>query len=326
MTQSYAPTAELEPVPLEKCAYTLSIVLGVFAAYAWLARGGVWEAIGAWAQGERVATLSQMTPLFIVFAVLSLVLQISSNVAAAAARQAIAFDVKGDMRQDIGRAQMLMVAGGFYNMFSLHHAVAFTGVLGFEWWAEPLAWAIGFVLAGYEPGQYWVDRSLRVKLAERRAQADAAFRAEQAERNERVHQQTLERIEASKPTQAPANDQTAPQSSVQRRGDGPGRTASKVIMGATAASGVAADAAARDVHLPVEQAAHHAPAHAGVDPQVARALALRDQGKFRREVADEMGVSERTVTRLWKKGEEQNRAVSAPPHAPDLFNRADEAA
>ncbi|MGH6950491.1 MAG: hypothetical protein ACREH4_06445 [Vitreimonas sp.] len=310
MTQANVAHADLDPVPLEKCAYALSIVLALFAAYAWLARGGVWEWLGG--AGDTTA-LSQLTPLFILFAVLALVLQISSNVAAAAARQALAFDDKGDMRRDFGRAQLLMIAGGAYNTFSLHHAVAFTGVLGYEWWADPVAWGLGAILAFYEPGQYWIDASLKVKLAERRALADAQRRAEQEERDNRWRDHDLSRRALEGPaTQRPVTSQSH---TAQPRRSGvsrAARTGGKIVMGAGAAQGVTADALAQDVTLPSEEAVRVSQAHAGEDPRVAEACRLRDKGMFRAEVAQAMGCSERTVTRLWSKAERENQAALTP--------------
>lgn len=72
----------------------------------------------------------------------------------------------------------------------------------------------------------------------------------------------------------------------------------RLVAGATAA---AALAVAPTAAVAMEQpSARHAAPEAGSDARVAQALRLRSQGMTRAEVAIEMGVSESTITRLWR--------------------------
>jgi len=155
--------AQLERLPLRECALALSIVLGGFAAWAWLHRGGVWAWLG---DGFNPVHLDDKAPGLIVLAILSFVVQIAANVAAAAARHADHLGLPDDIR----RAQTLMVIGGLYNAFSLHSAIELLGVLDATY--AFVAWVLSLGLAFYEPVQWWVDSSLKVAVAEATARAD----------------------------------------------------------------------------------------------------------------------------------------------------------
>lgn len=292
MSATHVTHAEIEPVPLEKCGYALSLVLGAFAAIAWLARGGVWEAIGAAFTGRDITSLSQMTMLFVVLAILSVVVQFSSNVATAAARQALAFGGP-DARADFDKARLLMIAGGAFNAVSLHHAIQFSGFLGDDLTAEIVSWIAGGVLAFYEPGQYWVGASLNVKAAERRASIEASRRVQDDQRNATRHEQNLALARASS-------------------------DAGKIITGgAIALAPGAAFAETAPPALPMPRLENVARAHAGDDARVAEAVRLKD--RYRRELGDgwraavaaEMKCSERTVSRYLSRAAAANKQALA---------------
>lgn len=165
---------DLKPLPLELVGRVLSLCLAVFGAWAWLLSAGLWT-------GE----VSAQSAGFVLLAVLSVVLQIASNYAAAAARRASAYQLAASYRWAIG----LMLAGGAYNAFSLHHAWEATGLIGplLPLTAEsviangPIA-ALSIALAGFEPAIYWIDEALRAEASARQAQSESAAAERRAER------------------------------------------------------------------------------------------------------------------------------------------------
>lgn len=165
---------DLKPLPLELVGRVLSLCLAVFGAWAWLLSAGFWT-----------GAVSAQSAGFVLLAVLSVVLQIASNYAAAAARRASAYQLAASYRWAIG----LMLAGGAYNAFSLHHAWEATGLVGplLPLTAEsvvangPIA-VLSIALAGFEPAIYWIDEALRAEASARQAQAESAAAERRAER------------------------------------------------------------------------------------------------------------------------------------------------
>lgn len=163
-----AATAPLDlgqkPLPLEQCGLALSWCLAIFGAWAWLLSAGVWS-------GEVTARSAG----FVLLAVLSVVLQIASNYSAAAARRARVLGLKGSYAW----AVRLIVAGGLYNAFSVHHAWESTGLVPplFPMTPETLLAAapvllLSVVLCMFEPALYWIDEAIKGEEALRRAQAE----------------------------------------------------------------------------------------------------------------------------------------------------------
>ena len=175
LTPDNDASAQLERLPLKECAVALTLVLAAFAAWAWLQAAGMWSFL---AGGFDPSALAPMAPGFIVLAALSFVVQMASNIAAAAARHAIYLADGGNeaIRNDVVRAQALMFIGGCYNAWSLHHALSIIGLVDGSWQGEAGAWVIALVLAFYEPAQWWVDSSLRVALAEVEAKEESKRR------------------------------------------------------------------------------------------------------------------------------------------------------
>lgn len=283
MTTAHAlPEPELQRLPLQECAYALSIALAAFAAWAWLSSAGVWAAMG----GLRGALAPQAAG-FILLAALSFIVQIAANVAAAAARQAQA----AGLPKEFERARVLMILGGAYNAVSLHHAFSLVGFLSGD--MALLIWPLAGALAFYEPAQYWIDEALAGARAERKARADAAERAERD-----AIRQRQERLEARRTEQANVTPLA--------------RKAALVAgAGATALTGqAAASEPFQGIDPPMNDAPYAQRAHAGADARVAQAMALK--GRFTRaEVARKMRVSESTVTRLWRAGDAANKAALA---------------
>lgn len=183
------PEPELQRLPLQECAYALSVALAAFAAWAWLSSAGVWAALG----GLRGALAPQAAG-FILLAALSFIVQIAANVAAAAARQAQACKLP----KEFERARTLMLLGGAYNAVSLHHAFSLVGFLSGD--MALLIWPLAGALAFYEPAQYWIDEALAHERADRKAKRDAAEQAAMDahhERNRRLDDEARQRREAS---------------------------------------------------------------------------------------------------------------------------------
>jgi hypothetical protein len=176
MTTAVAtPEPELQRLPLQECAYALSIALAAFAAWAWLSSAGVWAALS----GLRGALAPQAAG-FILLAALSFIVQIAANVAAAAARQAQATNLP----KECERARVLMILGGAYNAVSRHHAFSLVGFLSGD--MALLIWPLAGALAFYEPAQYWIDEALAHERADRKAKRDAAEQAAADARSERL--------------------------------------------------------------------------------------------------------------------------------------------
>lgn len=279
---------ELKRLPLQECAYALSIALACFAAWAWLASAGVW----AWVFDG--GALTPQAAGFVLLAALSFIVQIAANVAAAAARQAQA----AGLPREFERARVLMILGGAYNAVSLHHAFSLVGFLAGD--MALLIWPLAGALAFYEPAQYWIDEALAHERDARKARADAAQRAELEKIRERQ-----ERLAARQP-----GDNVTPISAPRERGL-TRKAALTVGASATAIAGHGAAAETLQGIDPVQDGAVIvAQAHAGADARVAQAMALK--GRYTRaEAARKLRVSERTVTRLWKAGDDANRAALA---------------
>lgn len=155
-----------KPLPLEQCGLALSWTLAVFGGWAWLMSAGLWT-------GE----LTAKSPGFVLLAALSVVLQIASNYSAAAARRARALE----LTESFNWAVRLMIAGGAYNAFSLHHAWMATGLIPelFPLTVESMAanapiLFLSLVLAFFEPALYWIDEALKGEFAARAAMAALA--------------------------------------------------------------------------------------------------------------------------------------------------------
>ena len=276
------PEPELQRLPLQECAYALSVALAAFAAWAWLSSAGVWAAMS----GLRDA-LSPQAAGFILLAVLSFIVQIAANVAAAAARQAQACRLP----KEFERARSLMLLGGAYNAVSLHHAFALVGFLSGD--MALLIWPLAGALAFYEPAQYWIDEALAGARAERRAAIEAAERAERDAIRARQDRLDAKRFEQGNVTHL-------------------GRKAAALAgAGAAAFSGqAAASEPFQGIDPPKVDAPYTQRDHAGADARVAQAMALRGR-MTRAEAARKMRVSESTMTRLWRAGDAANRAALA---------------
>lgn len=224
-----ASEPELERLPLQECAYALSIALACFAAWAWFASAGVWAAIGA----GSLAPLVPQAAGFILLAVLSFIVQIAANVAAAAARQAQTYKLPNEFQ----RARVLMILGGAFNAVSLHHAFTLVGFLTGDF--AFLVWALAGALAFYEPAQYWIDEALAHERAGRAAKRDAAERAANEARNNRLDAEDRRRRDVSAPSSQPSNVESL--DAGRRRSRGGGRAV--LAAGLAAASPLAANAA-----------------------------------------------------------------------------------
>lgn len=283
------PEPELQRLPLQECAYALSVALAMFAAWAWLSSAGVWAAM----TGLRDAMAPQAAG-FILLAALSFIVQIAANVAAAAARQA----QHAGLPKEFERARVLMILGGAYNAVSLHHAFALVGFMTGD--MAFLIWPLAGALAFYEPAQYWIDEALAGARAERKARADAFERAElQAIRDRQ------DRADARRSASPGRADNVTSFPDVARK------AALTAGAGAVALSGQAvATEPFQGLDRVHDGAVIMAHAHAGADLRVAQAMALKGR-LTRAEAARKLRVSERTMTRLWKAGEDANRAALA---------------
>jgi hypothetical protein len=282
MTTAFAlPEPELKRLPLQECAYALSIALACFAAWAWLASAGVW----AWVFDG--GALTPQAAGFVLLAALSFIVQIAANVAAAAARQAQA----AGLPKEFDRARVLMILGGAYNAVSLHHAFSLVGFLAGD--MALLIWPLAGALAFYEPAQYWIDEALAHERAARKARVEAADRAERDAIRARQEKLEAKRVEQGNVT--------------------PLARKAAVVAGAGAAAFSGQAAASEPFQAfdaPQIDAPYAQQAHAGADARVAQAMALKGR-MTRAEVARKMRVSESTVTRLWRAGDAANKAALA---------------
>ncbi|MCL4715439.1 MAG: hypothetical protein KJZ75_11060 [Hyphomonadaceae bacterium] len=286
------PEPELQRLPLQECAYALSIALACFAAWAWLSSAGVWAAL----YGLRGA-LSAATPGFVLLAVLSFIIQIAANVAAAAARQAQA----ANLPKEFERARTLMLLGGAYNAVSLHHAFTLVGFLSGD--MALLIWPLAGALAFYEPAQYWVDEALAHARAERKARADAQWEAKQEERRERLAAEERARRAASERGVETTNVTTL-DTTKKRRRSGVGTA---IAATAAAATPMAANALEPDTRPAIVQSAER-PAEARVpsmeEVQDARyQLHMKGVVPSYRTVAAHIGVRKCDIEQVWPKGQ-----------------------
>jgi len=193
--------------------------------------------------------------------------------------------------------------------------------IGCAWWAShglALAWygdqnansqPMVVFMAALEPALFLLAEHVRegrdpLRVAHAKAEADEAAELEAI----RARQARRDAEEAARrgATEAPAAPAVAPDTSL------PARRAAKaagatVVAGAVAVTGQTAAAdAPRTVTPPAKAKAEIvAPAHAGADGKVAQAMALKGQ-VTRAEAASRLNCSERTVTRLWRRGEAEN--------------------
>lgn len=152
---------ELKPLPLWQTGVALSGAIAIFGAWAWLEKAGVWS-----------LTVTSKSAGFILFAALSVILQVASNFAAAAARRARSFGLRRSFQWAVG----LMSMGGAYNAFSFHSALEVCGMLGpdADGMLQFVLILISVGVAGYEPALYWIDEALRAETDERAKLAAAA--------------------------------------------------------------------------------------------------------------------------------------------------------
>lgn len=298
MTTAVAlPEPELKRLPLQECAYALSIALACFAAWAWLASAGVWAA--AFGAGS----LSDQAAGFVLLAVLSFIVQIAANVAAAAARQALAYK----LAKEFERARGLMILGGAFNAVSLHHAFDLVGFLAGDWaW---LAWALAVSLAFYEPAQYWIDEALAHERELRRARQEAAERAERdaiRQRQERLDAEARQRREA----QTAASQTPKPASNVAdldgARNKRRARVGTAVATGLGALSPMAANAEAMSQPPAIVEPAQR-PVEARIPSrdeveEARHQLNLRGVRPSFRSVAAHIGVRKCDIEAVWPKG------------------------
>lgn len=153
---SAAGQEDLDPLPLWECGIALSSALAIFGAWAWLTSSGLWD-----------GAVTSASAGYILLSALSVVLQLASNVAAAAARRARAYGLQGSFCWAVG----LMTAGASYNAFSVHHAWEVTGLISTDADAlfALLIIVLSVVLAGFEPALYWIDEALKGEASSRRA-------------------------------------------------------------------------------------------------------------------------------------------------------------
>lgn len=292
MTTAVAtPEPELQRLPLQECAYALSVVLAAFAAWAWLSSAGVWAALS----GLRGA-LSAQTAGFVLLAALSFIVQIAANVAAAAARQAQA----ANLPKEFERARVLMLLGGAYNAFSLHHAFTMVGFLSGD--AALLTIPLAAALAFYEPAQYWVDEALAHARAERKARADAVWEAKQEDRRRRLEAEAQARRAASEPA-AETGNVTTLDATKRRRRSGVGTA---IAATAAATTPMAANALEPQARPAIVQSAER-PAEARVpsmeEVQDARyQLHIKGVVPSYRTVAAHIGVRKCDIEAVWPKG------------------------
>lgn len=288
---------ELQRLPLQECAYALSIALAAFAAWAWLASAGVWAAM--FGAGE----LAPQAAGFILLAALSFIVQIAANVAAAAARQAQACKLP----KEFDRARALMFLGGAYNAFSLHHAFEMVGFLSGA--AALLTIPMACALAFYEPAQYWIDEALAHERNDRKAKRDAAEQAAadaRAERNRRLDDEARHRREASQaPAQTGGVANLAEHRGRKRRAV---QTAAGVLLATSSPMAANAGEISQGVPAPAYVQTEQRPAQARV-PSMEEVEDARYQLNLRgvrpsfRTVAAHIGVRKCDIEAVWPKGQ-----------------------
>jgi hypothetical protein len=156
----------LPDLPLERIGLALSWTLAIFGAWGWLFAAGVWT-------GDVTARSAG----FVLLAVLAIVVQIASNYAAAAARRARTWELWGSHRWAVA----LMVCGGLFNAYSLHHAWEVTGAvppmtqltLAAAIAAAPVL-LISLGVSMFEPAIYWINEALAAEGAARRQPAPSS--------------------------------------------------------------------------------------------------------------------------------------------------------
>lgn len=286
------PEPELQRLPLQECAYALSVALAAFAAWAWLASAGVWAAFSG------TGDLAPQAAGFILLAALSFIVQIAANVAAAAARQAQACKLP----KEFERARVLMILGGAYNAVSLHHAFSLVGFLSGD--MALLIWPLAGALAFYEPAQYWIDEALAHEREHRKAKRDAAEQAAadaRAERMRRLDEEARQRREASQNTGG-----TSPVTNLdthRRRRRGGLQTA--LATAAAVASPMAANAAEAQPAAIVQQAERPPEPRVPSMEEVEDAryqLNLKGVRPSFRTVAAHIGVRKCDIEAVWPKG------------------------
>lgn len=290
------PEPELQRLPLQECAYALSVVLAAFAAWAWLASAGLWALI--FGTGE----LAPQAAGYVLLAALSFIVQIAANVAAAAARQAQA----AKLPREFERARVLMILGGAYNAVSLHHAFEMVGFLAGD--MALLIWPLAGALAFYEPAQYWIDEALAGARAERKARIEAAERAEREAiraRQDRLDveaRQRRERENAPAETSAGTGNVTSLDAGRRRRRSGVGTA---VAAAAAAASPLAANAMERQPPAIIEPAERPPEARVPSMEEVQDAryqLHMKGVVPSYRTVAAHIGVRKCDIEAVWPKG------------------------
>lgn len=153
----------LPDLPLERIGLALSWTLAIFGAWGWIFAAGVWT-------GDVTARSAG----FVLLAVLAIVVQIASNYAAAAARRARTWELWGSHKWAVA----LMVCGGLFNAYSLHHAWEITGAvppiteltLAAAIAAAPVL-LISLGVSMFEPAIYWINEALAAEGAARRQPA-----------------------------------------------------------------------------------------------------------------------------------------------------------
>lgn len=284
-TATALPEPELQRLPLQECAYALSIALAAFAAWAWLSSAGVWAAFSG--SGD----LAPQAAGFILLAALSFIVQIAANVAAAAARQAQACKLP----KEFDRARALMFLGGAFNAVSLHHAFELVGFLTGD--MAFLIWALAGALAFYEPAQYWIDEALAHERELRKARAEAAYEAKQAER--------LSRLEAADRARRAASEAPAETSNVTPIRKRRGAAATAIAATASALTPMAANAADAQPAAIVQAAERPPEARVPSMDEVEDAryqLNMRGVRPSFRTVAAHIGVRKCDIEQVWPKG------------------------
>lgn len=292
---------ELDPLPLELCGWALSASLAAFGGWAWLLSAGVWT-----------SEITAASAGYILLAGLSLVLQVCSNFAAAAARRARAMKLHKSYEWSV----RMMMCGAFYNAFSVHHAWEATGLMSpmFPLSIEtafanaPLLLLAG-VLAFFEPALYWVGEALRGEAKTRQAKAQAAA-IEDAHRREEERRAADEERRKAERAEARARDGGTVPRDNRRPVTRPAKRVALAGLAALAASPALAHEFAPAAPS-LEPEAVTSRAFAGDNPLVAEACRLRDSGLSRAETALAMDKSQRQVTRYWAAAEQAGRAARA---------------
>mgnify|MGYP006935471556 CR=1 FL=1 len=148
--------------PLLQCGIALSVAVGGFAVVGWLLKGGLLPWPG-WAD----LTAQSAIPAF--YSVLAVIAQGTTAVASMAARRADSFGLEGSGRW----ARGVIGAGGLWNAYSLHNAFDQATGADASLWDAAVVWVVSLAIAFMEIAVYFIDESLKAKIAEARAAADA---------------------------------------------------------------------------------------------------------------------------------------------------------